>query len=555
MSLPRTVFFVCGNLAGFTAVCAFMYYLTAGRWLDFSLAGYRRSLIVPLNEMMIRPLSIFSHPWMIVIAGLVIATVAFVPVMVALLYRLRVAALFVLAVAALAHAPLLAFALAVGCMLAGKTRMRSDLPFLGMLLGLSPVVVYLAFFSFGSDVVLTPLQQAAMLAPYGLALVAALLACGVVLVLAKATRFRPGVIWPVLLVLLGTPIWLFYQKVGPAELEYALIVERVGAGHPLLSPRGGSDRRYAASVSATRPATKRVEPGEFPSPAELLQLCRGFLDRCPGHTRGAEVMWIRAAALEAQIKALAASAPSTGAGGAELHTLMVHAWTDLAREHSSSPQAMVAHQRLGIEALREGRFHEAYEHLRDAQSMLVAYLEAEDSAPPSLWRRVFIPVKSLPGRPHYVAVLSDTDRIIWLMEANGIQEGSSQDRDAFREYMRAWPFADVSRDYLLEMAAGFEGTKLADNFRLRAALAEQDEQDRAWRLRQIIEDRNDAAVVANYELGVLGLTLADTDVWKAMDLSPPEKYLRVVVSWLENPYREPAERHLAWLEHTKPAGP
>ena len=131
----RGHFFVAANLIGFVAANAFLHYLATGRWLDFSADSYRRAIITPLSEMFLHPLSVFEHPWMIVVTGLLLAAVAFVPIVVAVLYRLWVVWLFVAAIAVVGHAPLLAACLGVGCVMAAITRLRSDLPFMALLVG------------------------------------------------------------------------------------------------------------------------------------------------------------------------------------------------------------------------------------------------------------------------------------------------------------------------------------------------------------------------------------------------------------------------------------
>lgn len=553
-SMLRTVFFVTANLAGFIAVSAFMHYLSVGQWLEFSLAGYRKALVKPLSDIMVTPLSIFTHPWMVVVTGLLVSAVVVVPVLVALLYRLRVAAVFVVAVAVVAHAPLLAAALAAGCFLTASSRLRSDLPYLAMLLGLAPAVVYLAISSFGTRYALTPLQQTAILLPYALALATALAAGAVVLALARLTKFRPGVIWPVLLAFLAAPIWLFYQKVGPGEFDYAVIVARIRSDSSVFVAESAPDIGHwtsPASAPASRAAATLAGRDIAPADTEeMLELCRHFLDRHAGHPRGAAIMWLRAASLEVQIRRRAAAAATTSApaGGRGIAELQGLAWQELARSYPGSPQAMVAYQRLGIAALRDGRFLLALDHLRDAQAMLITHLESREAgAARSAWNGVFTPPETLPGYEYYRGVLDEADKIIWLMEINKAVEGSHRNRDAFQEYMRNWPFVFASRKELLARATGFQGTELADNFALRAVMAEENDLERARQLIPLAAEVNDAAIIANYELGRLGVRLQDDPAWKEMALKPADAYLKEVINARPNPYQASAQRHLQRL--------
>ena len=547
----RGVFFVGANLLGFMAACAFLYYLTTGRWYDFSLSGMRRALAVPLSEILVRPPSIYSHPWMIVVTGLVLGVVAFVPLMVAVLYRLWVSAVFVLVLAAFAHAPMLAACLALGCIVAGHTRLRSDLPFLALLLGLSSalgvyLIVYFLFISPEPRRVLSAFQRLVFQLPFVVAFVSVVLAAAVVLALARLTRYRPGVIWPALLVLVAAPVWLFHAMVGRSELAYAALVEGVVASEKLL-PAGRFELPPAGAAAPTSAASR---PG-LPAPAaqalarmelrraELRARCERFLRRYPDSPRGAAVMWVLATLedLEPDMQALRRgltrwtyTGPSEPSAGA---------WYDLVDRFPDSPQALVAQYRLGIVALRQERIKEGWEHLHTAMTQLEDF-----TAPvtPSLWERVFVPMESLPGMEYYRQALERIRQVVWLMEANRVLTGSAEDVRALAEYMRLWPDFAVPARRLEALAAGAGKTRLADNFRFRAAMAVRDELARAEALAAVAAEANDGAVAANYELGRLALRLGDKPAWRRRKLKSAVEYFKLVASAPDSPYRPRAER-------------
>ena len=233
----RTWLFLSVNLLGFVIVNAFWRYISTGRWMDLTLTAYRRELAAPLGKMLTYPLSVLEYPWMIVVTGLLLALVILIPVIVAVLYRLIYAAMFVVVLAVVGQAPMLAMAVAVGCVLAGRTRLRSDMPFLAAVGGMLPVAGYLYFFGLaeaGSTAML-PLQRLVLNAPLMVGGVSAVLAGAVVLALAQVTKFRPGIVWPVLVVLLAGPCVVFYTQIGPAELDYALITRQLAPGNVLFS--------------------------------------------------------------------------------------------------------------------------------------------------------------------------------------------------------------------------------------------------------------------------------------------------------------------------------
>jgi len=199
--------FLVVNLLAFVVVNAFWRYLATGAWVDFTPAAYAADVAVPVGRFLVEPLSVFRYPWMILVTGVVLGCVIYVPVVAAVLYRLPFAMVFLAIVALVGHAPLLALTMGVGCVLAARTGWRSDMPFLAALLGLSPAVVYFGFAYLGvSSQGTLPLQRWLLVAPLAMAMMLAVLASWPVLRLAKWTGYRPGVVWPVILMLLAPPI-------------------------------------------------------------------------------------------------------------------------------------------------------------------------------------------------------------------------------------------------------------------------------------------------------------------------------------------------------------
>lgn len=559
-STLRGVLFVTVDLLGFLAVTAFSRYLSTGQWVDFSVAGYRKALGTPLTVMLVEPLSIFAHPWMTAVGGLLISAIVFVPIMVAVLYRLWVSVLFLVAVAVVGHAPLLAAFLAAGCVLAGMTRLRSNLPFLALLAGLAPVVGYLGFFTGSSEILLTPLQWFVLYLTLILAVLAAMLAGGVVLVAARLTRFRPGVIWPVLLVFLGLPVALFYQKVGPAELDYALIAGPLEGSDGLFRTEALEDflrgHRAVSDAADSPEAMLAAVQGQLARRREaLLRQCDVFLTRHPRSRHGPAAMWVRAVVKDVRVDP---QAFRTGLVKYYTHSpskLSLGDWTALSERYGYSPQAMVAHQRLGIDALRDGRVEKAQQDLHIAKS-LMSYLgrPGAQTAEP-LWEGVFVPAESLPGQEYCRETLAQTEQIIWLMNENKVVEGSQANVNAFADYMKLWPFVHLAPGALAELAASSQDTELADNQALLEAMAEKDALKRAVKLSGLTGGLGDAAIIAHYELGRLAMRYGNRPDWDVRQLKSAEQYFAVVRQARENPYKASAEQHLAWLAARRPTAP
>jgi hypothetical protein len=410
-----------------------------------------------------------------------------------------------------------------------------------------------------------------------------------------------------LAVLLAVAGWLFPQEIEPAEMAYALIARRARAQPALFEPSPLPDyRRWRGSdgaVAATAPAVA-TRPGgpnagdDGPARgaarralarAVLVGECESFLARWGDHDRAAEVDWVRVAAMEAGARPLAvgagpseaavhyrgrpaedsavaatvpATAPAAADSPAELYRRIVRGWQDLAERSGGRLPGQVATARLGVEALRDGRFQKAREHLTAAREALAARLgrrSGEDREPVAegplqrsakdLRRRIFRTPPSLPGRAYGRAVLDDVEHLLWLMDANEVARADSRTRHAFAEYMKSWPMTRPDPAELKALAAGYQGTALADNFRLLLSLTEPDPLTRAARLKPMAGTLSDAAIVANYELGRLAIALDDLPAWRQAGLRGAAEYFQVVVSAPENPYQGPAARHLAWLEH------
>ncbi|MDY7010036.1 MAG: hypothetical protein SVV80_04705 [Planctomycetota bacterium] len=569
-SIFRAVFFVVVDLTGFTAVNAFLYYLSTRRWLDLSMGSYKTALATPLSEVLLHPLSIFDQPWMMLVAGLLITAVVLVPIMVAVFYNMSVSALFVLSVAVVGHAPLLSVFLAGGCIIAGRAGLRRDLPLVALMSGLTPIIVYFFFFSGGDEQPLRPLQRLSVHLILVLALITAVLAGAVVSVLARIMQFRPGVIWPVILVFLAAPAWAFFEKVGADELDYAFIATRVGPGEALFAPPTAKEMSYPVFLpTSTRPSFGPAsQPSEVASKPALAMLvrarvnlrqqrttlaseCEKFIKRHPDSARAAAVMWITATVKDIRIDMRALSAESVRYIYAGPSGESNGAWANLAERHPRQPQAFVAHQRLGIQAIREGRIQKAAEHLRIAQTFLATYLGQQDSDTPAGLAAMFAPAESLPGREYYRRILDETDNIIWLMETNKVLDGEMKNTEAFRDYMKHWPFTGTKSKDLEELEKYYQDTNLADNFRLRAALAQENKLDRAMQLSRLAGEIDDAAIAANYELGLLALRLEKTPAWSKMNLKTAEHYFKVSKSAQDNPYRTSAEQYLIWLAGRK----
>ena len=556
----RSSVFLTVNLVGFVVVNLFWRYVSTGQWVDLSFRAYGRALTAPAGQMLLAPLDVFRHPWMIPTTALMLAVIIFVPIVVAVLYRLEIAGAFVLVVAVVGCSPLLAAMVAVGALLAGATRMRSDMPFLALLLGLAPVTVYLALAYVGVDSHATlPLQRWTLMAPFGIALVLAILGGAVVLALARMTGFRPGVVWPVLAVLLTGPIVIFHAKVGADELAYALIANSLPGGEELLEQEilaEWADRNDYDHLGP-RQLEERVRKDLQSRREALAQRCGDFLRRHPKSGRGAEIAWLAATAQSLQIHQ-----PALKQGLIRYVTDYLldtpasrQGWLDMATKYERSAQAALAQWHLGELALRDRKLGLARRRLTAARETLQRIVDGIDREPPG--SEVFMPPTHIPSPQHYRKAFFAVRRLIWLMESNPSAP------KALAEYLRANPHELSYAQRLSALADRHQRTSLGDNLKLAQALAVEDPYGRAQALIPIaaIRPLTDAAIEANYELGHLAMLTKDSPALRLLpDFQSAESYFRQVASTEAadqaegNPWLARAKERLEWLKAKSASG-
>jgi len=568
----RSGLFLLVNLAAFALINAFWQYLATGRWINFSIEAYRHDLAKPLTEIFLKPLGIFTHPWMILVTGLLLALVIFVPVIVAVLYRLPFAAVFVAVVVVIGHAPVLALTLALGCMLAARTPMRSDMPFLAALLGLllpATLCIAVSLYVGAGAAVLQPIQRWLLCVPPLLAVVAATIASAVVLALAQATSFRPGVVWPVLAIMLAGPMLVFFTKIGAGELDYALIANDLAPGNTIFSAslrdewsranRGvglDDDKLLARAKRLLRDRTQK-----------LAARCDAFLVRHGKSKHAASIAWLKAQCLCLQIDEQAFGKGLVKYSARHTLEASTKAWQFLSDNYAASPQAALADWRLAELKIRQLAKPDATlsgaekkRLLNKADALLLAAaqrlrsLGAEDT-----YRRAYAPTgevfrraHSVPSRQYYGRALLAVERLIWLIEQNGVLQDINA-AEALAGYLNANPmrtdyYAQIKK-LLDDPTRRFEKTKMEDNLRLAYALATDNLYERADMLVLLAKELNDAAIEANYELGQL--VLQQPELQLKAEVEDSQLYFKRVKSAPFNPYTKAATERLRWLSTPK----
>ncbi|MCE5277267.1 MAG: hypothetical protein ABFD92_02800 [Planctomycetaceae bacterium] len=476
-ALPMTISAVL-----FAAVCAFQQYLTSGRWINFSAMAYLQDVKKPIGHILLNPLPVLQYPWMILITGLILAILVFVPVIVAVLYHLRFAAIFIVIQAVVSHTPVLAMVSAVGCLLAARTRLRSEMPFVAAILGLIPAAAYLhlmGYLGLNTATVMS-LQRWVLYAPFLVATVAAVLACGMVLTLASLTGFRPGVIWPVLLALTAAPVTLFYTQVRADELDYRLLIEGLPAGDALLETRKFSDWLKASNAQGLTGQTleNQIESDLKAQRSRIFQSCKQFLESHPASRRAPEILWVQAQGMSLQVDRQAMAAGLLAYTSTWPLQGSASDFTRLVQSFPSSQQAALARLQLAQLDLRNGKADAAIEHLLDAQKRLAAAVL--NTRPEAREADIFVPKAVLPSTTYLTDRLFSARRLIAVIQQGGVVTRSGtgpwqvdpQAAAALGAFLQVDPFSPEYRKAMRELAVAHAASSLGPFLRLQAAKAD-----------------------------------------------------------------------------------
>ena len=178
-----------------------------------------------LSDLLLAPLNIFYFPTYIIVIGLLMALLCIVPILVAQLYNLLYAVPFVLIVLFLGHNYIIALALLISAAAASFEPLRFKSKFVAALLCLIPEILYWIIFS-GPNREANVLRWAVVYAPWGLAFLVSVVLFGLILAVGHFVRYRPGVIAPLVGLLLAGTVTLFHLTIGMTERDFQAYVYR-----------------------------------------------------------------------------------------------------------------------------------------------------------------------------------------------------------------------------------------------------------------------------------------------------------------------------------------
>ncbi len=531
------------------AAAVFERYLATGQWFDFALSTYAGELGTPVDEGFLAPLSVLAYPWLIVAHAILLASMIGTPILVAVMHRLAWGVGLAVTVGVLGHWPLLSLSLIFACVLAARTPLRHDAPFLAVLLGLLVAAGYLYLSVLAGSLAETvlPIQRWALRAPLVLAVVLAVIVAAMVLRLGRWLRWHYAAVWPLLLVLPIPAGAIFYGHVGTVELEYRRIVAQIHADEEIFAPLPLEEWRTRAgaeglSGSALR---ERARDDLDRRRRELVDQCEQFLHRHPRSRRSAEITW-----LSAQCASLRLHEPAYAAGTVRCTAALAPPesrprWEALLRDYPGGPHAGLAGRRAGELALRAGDCETGEQLLLSAVDTLRALLQHSRTAPP----QVFDDHDAIPSRPYYEQALFQAERLLWLVRENDVHD-SPPAAAALAELLQTHPLAFDRPAYLRrldDLAARHENTPLAGNLKVAYALADPDPHRRATQLALLARQRSDldAAVQANFELGLLALQRQTVE--GVEEVRSPGEHFGLVHAAPPNPFSALAARRLLQL--------
>ncbi len=273
----RAILLLLVNCILFAGLGCFAFWLRTGQpipflepnywelfWRSFNPTAERQ---VTLIDFLIAPINVQQAPMQIVVLGLLLASFVSIPILIAMLYRLPAALIFTFILAFVAVFPWLALTVTLACVLTRLRPLQFNFRFATALIALIPAALYLYNATRNPPPeasYATPIESAALYAPWVLALLASCLVMGIVLLIARIVNYRPDAISPLLAVLFAVPVVLFEAKVGRDELHYRLLENQYGPRSTYFRDRDASAVIRALAEDVWKKEMGRNDPTRPP---------------------------------------------------------------------------------------------------------------------------------------------------------------------------------------------------------------------------------------------------------------------------------------------------
>jgi outer membrane protein assembly factor BamD (BamD/ComL family) len=527
---------------------------------------------VSLSDFMIFPISVEHVPAHMLIVGLLVASLATIPILVAILYGFTAATVFLVIVGFVAVLPWLAIALLASCLIATTRPFRFSFRYATVLLALLPVVIY--FFASSRCTVMSsvslagPIERMKLYVPWVVALMASCAASGIVLAIAYLINYRAGGIAPLLAVLFAVPVILFVTEVGADEMAYRLLeydygpsssrvfddldtkelIERA-AEREWITTAQKDEREIKAIIQNKLLLLKLALPTELARQQdEVVGRCDDFIARYPASRYVSNCLYLRGRALDMRIdlELLRRQAVLQFYSDFPCETSR-ETWQRLLREDPESPFASIAGLKLALLDAREGELKLAQDLLQRVERFGKPAATMRKTLSLSGIRQLLAPKpasSTLNVNPHEVA--EEAAQVLSLIREN--QDGPP--RDAVHPesspvclLLRCDPRDRSYPGNLLRIDRLFPNSRLHDNLMVRLALTEEDPSVRRAKLLECTERyrSGDAAPYAIYELGLL-------EIEQNRRAEGREALEQLVKRYPSSPWAASAQRKLVTIE-------
>jgi hypothetical protein len=500
------------------------------------------------------PLSIYEYPWQIAVLGLLMGIIAVAPVLTSQLLSFRYSIAMILGVILIARLPLFGIFLALGCAAVACRPLRFRSRFIAIVLCMAPQMVYWAIF--GGSESAEPIRWGFSFAPWICAWLTSVAIAGTVIGVGHFTRYRPGLIWIVTLIVLVAATFLFHWKISLAELDYQLYIaennpEDVSQFHDhnmaeaideaLKNPGTRSFLAglfYPTEPALLREAVKREVqeqlrydrwptwwgrvPDELKYEAKrqwLLSKYGLFIDKRPNSPRMPTALYYQAMLSEyrpdirlfgeKEILRFYSDYPHRG---------VLPIWYKLNEQFGQSPEALEARWRIAMHWSSQGKFDKAAEICESALKKLKERFDSmeENQGSDDTILTVF-------SRPAYTVMSSYklTELAVRLEKLTSlIGDTNHTDKDDSKLNLAKFVILNPhDMDYSTELdqllaqipkAQAKDKSPLRDNILLAKAMLTDDDSEKAKLLQDIIKkfSGSDGGTLALYELGMLKIHFA-----------------------------------------------
>lgn len=212
------------SLVVYAGICFFWIRLISGQVLVLDLMEIFQPELWNLGRVVTYPLSIYEYPMQITVLGAVMGISAVSPLLTAQLLSFRYSVPMILSVIFIARLPLLGLFLLVSCIAVACRPLRFRSRIVALALCMGPAMLYWALF--GGSQSSDPIRWGISYAPWVYAWLTALFISGLVIGIGHFTRYRPGLIWMVTLLVSLLTFLAFHLMIGFDELDYQLYVAR-----------------------------------------------------------------------------------------------------------------------------------------------------------------------------------------------------------------------------------------------------------------------------------------------------------------------------------------